>query len=458
VRGAMTVPDKDRPAALVDTEALGVLEFEGAQESAWIEVIKKMDEVYSDLIRYEVDLEEKNAALEDAQRFISSVVESVSDVLIVCDRRYDVLQINKAMLDVTGLTENDLVGKSLSSLLPQEDRFLFNVIRQNAEDGRGRECEIRFKTKEALTDVVAVTGSVRQDHEGRRDGLVLTGRPVGELRRAYEALNRAHAELKQAQQQMVQQEKMASLGRLVAGVAHELNNPISFVYGNVHALDRYRKRLQTYLSAIHRGIGEPERERLRSELRIDRMMEDLESLIDGTMEGAERVSEIVKSLRSLSFHRQTEPELFNLTKILDTAVHWATRSGSRPVGVRSKLPEELPVKGHPGQIHQVFVNLVQNAVDAMSKVADPQISIEGRVNGARVEVSVSDNGPGISQEVADKIFEPFYTTKEVGEGTGLGLWISYGIVKEHGGDIKIGATEEGGARFIVCFPAAGVQA
>jgi len=454
----MSTPDKERPASLVDTEALGALEFEGAQESAWIEVIQKMDEVYSDLIRYEVDLEEKNAALEDAQRFISSVVESVSDVLIVCDRRYNILQVNKAMLDVTGLKESDLVGRGLSDLLPEEDRFLFNVIRQNAEEGGGRECEVRFNTKDGVTDVVAVTGSVRQDQESRRDGLVLTGRPVGELRRAYEALNKAHAGLKQAQQQMVQQEKMASLGRLVAGVAHELNNPISFVYGNVHTLDRYRKRLETYLGAIHRGASEAERETLREELRIDRMMDDLSSLIDGTVEGAERVSEIVKSLRRLSFHRQVEPELFNLTAVLGTAIHWATRSGSRPVAVDSSLPEELPVKGNSGQIHQVFVNLVQNALDAMSATEDPRIVVKGKSVKGAVTVSVSDNGPGISQEEADKIFEPFFTTKEVGDGTGLGLWISYGIVQEHGGDIKIAKGPSGGAKFIVSFPAAGSDA
>jgi len=449
----MTQPEKDRPIAVLDTEALGALEFGGAQESAWIEVIQKMDEVYSDLIRYEVDLEEKNAALEDAQRFISSVVESVSDVLIVCDRHFDVLQVNKAMVEVTGLPENEMIGRGLSALLPEEDRFLFNAIRQNAEEGEGRECEVRFNTKDGVTDVVAVTGSVRHDYEGRRDGLVLTGRPVGELRRAYEALNKAHAELKQAQQQMIQQEKMASLGRLVAGVAHELNNPISFVYGNVHALERYRKRLTTYLSAIHQGASEEKREALRQELRIDRMLEDLSSLIEGTVEGAERVSEIVKSLRRLSYHRQTEPEVFDLTRVLDTAIHWATRSGSRPVAVEAELPDELPIKGNSGQIHQVFVNLVQNAVDAMSGVDNPRIVVAGKIDGDTVMVSVCDNGPGIDKEEADKIFEPFYTTKEVGEGTGLGLWISYGIVQEHGGDIEIDQGPDGGARFVVTFPA-----
>jgi len=453
----MTVgEDKSHPENLFDQVANpDALNLDSVQESAWVEVINKMEEVYSDLIRYEVDLEGKNAALEDAQRFITSVVESVSDVLIVCDRRFQVLQVNKAMLNLTGLTEADLVDKRFIDLLVPEDREHFSHIKSKAEQRLGGESELRFKARDGATDVVAVHSSTRFDHEGRRAGLVLTGRPVGELRRAYEALNQAHAELQQAQQHLIQQEKMASIGRLVAGVAHELNNPISFVYGNVHTMKKYRQRLTSYLDAIHGGASSEEQERLRKELRIDDLVDDLDPLIEGTLEGATRVSEIVKNLRRLSFPRQSEPEVFNLVDVLKTAVQWAGKGGRRSVSIDMDLPEELQVRGHSGQIHQVFVNLVQNAIDAMAETNHPTLTITADQDASTVLVIVRDNGPGLEIAVLDKIFEPFFTTKDVGEGTGLGLWISYDIVKEHGGNIVGGNVNEGGAEFIVSFPCVG---
>ncbi|MCW9045021.1 MAG: ATP-binding protein [Alphaproteobacteria bacterium] len=446
--------DKSHPENLLEqVTSLDSLNLDSVQESAWVEVINKMEEVYSDLIRYEVDLEGKNAALEDAQRFITSVVESVSDVLIVCDRGFQVLQVNKAMLELTGLPEEELLDCTFADLLVPEDRALFNDIRANAEKRIGAESELRFKALNGETDLVAVHSSTRFDHDGRRAGLVLTGRPIGELRRAYEALNNAHAELQQAQKNLVQQEKMASIGRLVAGVAHELNNPISFVYGNVHTLDKYRDRVAKYLEAIHQGISEEERESLRKELRIDALLNDLTPLIEGTLEGATRVSEIVKNLRRLSFPKHSEPEVFNLTNVINTAVQWAAKGGRRPISIEIDLPEELLVSGQSGQIHQVFVNLVQNALDAISEALNPKMSIVGESDAGSAIVVVKDNGTGMDRSVIDKIFEPFFTTKDVGEGTGLGLWISYGIVKDHGGDIVAGNAKGGGTEFIVTFPA-----
>jgi two-component system sensor histidine kinase HupT/HoxJ len=129
--------------------------------------------------------------------------------------------------------------------------------------------------------------------------MVITGRPVGELRRAYDALRQAHEDLKQAQHQLVHSEKMASLGRLVAGVAHELNNPISFVLGNVYALQRYGHALREYLDALHGGASPEALAGLRRALRIDRLLDDLQPLLEGTREGAERTRDIVAGLKPL---------------------------------------------------------------------------------------------------------------------------------------------------------------
>lgn len=416
------------------------------QETAWIEVIRKMEEVYSDLIQYEVELEEKNRALEEAQRFITSVLSAMSDILVVCDSRGRIQQVNRALTQLTGFDEDEVVGQPLRGLFADEDEH--RVDRFCGRVGEAvRDCEVRLKARGGVTDPVAVNCSTRFDTNGHPAGLVLLGRPVGELRRAYEAL-------KQAQQQLVQSEKMASLGRLVAGVAHELNNPISFVYGNVHTLQRYRERLMRYLAAVHAGMPDAERERLRRELRIDPLMADLEPLIAGTLEGASRVSEIVKNLRRLSFPNVGEPETVDLTAVARTAAQWVARGCKPPVEMILDLPETMAVRGQAGQLHQVIVNLVQNACDAAAARPHPMVRLHGEAGRGMVRLDVSDNGEGIAEDHLLKVFDPFFTTKPVGQGTGLGLWISYGIVKDHGGTITAGNGPQGGARFMVEVPEA----
>jgi two-component system sensor histidine kinase HupT/HoxJ len=294
----------------------------------------------------------------------------------------------------------------------------------------------------------------RLDHNGRRVGTVLTGRPVGEAKRAYEALHSAHLDLQTAQDRLVEQEKMASLGRLVAGVAQELNNPISFVYGNIHTLERYRKTLQRYLAAVHDGAPPEETGRLRQDLRIDALLDDLAPLIEGTLEGAERISEIVKNLRRLSFSRGGDRRRIDLARLLGTASHWATRSKHGCARITVDGPFNLSAIGHEGQIHQVLVNLVDNALDAVEGHPDPLVALVMREAADQVVIEIADNGPGIPEAVLDKIFEPFFTTKPVGRGTGLGLWISWSIARDHGGTLTAANRPEGGAMFTLRLPTA----
>jgi two-component system sensor histidine kinase HupT/HoxJ len=417
-------------------------ELTGAQETAWIEVIRKMEEVYSDLIQYEVELEEKNSALEEAQRFITSVLSAVSDILVVCDPQGLIQQANLAFLRLTDFAEVDLVGRPVTEVLAADFETL--TLCTWIEAGRGQDREVRFRNRDGgVTEPVALNCATRYDHRGLPAGVVLTGRPVGELRRAYEALKRAQA-------QLVQQEKMASLGRLIAGVAHELNNPISFVYGNVHALAKYRDRLSRYLDAIHAGVPDEERERLRQTLRIDGLMADLPQLIEGTAEGAQRVADIVKSLKRLSFSDTGAPESVDLAEVAAKAVAWAAPKRHGRPRLTENWPGPLPVRGHAGQLHQVMVNLIENAVDA----ARGEVWLAGRVDGDSVVLTVEDDGPGIAPTQLNQVFDPFFTTKPVGQGTGLGLWISYGIVRDHGGTLEAANRDGGGARFTLTLPAA----
>jgi len=441
--------DPSAPDSVIDKAAAGEdRQAIAGAEDAWIEVIRKMDEVYSDLIRYEVDLEQKNAALEHAQQFIGSVMASMSDILVVCDHKGLIVQVNPALLTLTKFTVEDLAGQPLTMLLADEDAQVFRP------GGVVAEHEARLKSKEdGFTDLVAMNCSPRLERQRRLPGMVIVGRPVGELRRAYQSLHEAHLDLKRAQLQLVQVEKMASLGRLVAGVAHELNNPVSFVYSNVYTLSRYRERLVQYIGAVHAGCPPDEREDLRKQLKVDQLLSDLGPLIEGTLEGAIRITEIVKNLRRLSFVDQTENQKVNIADVARNAMQWVRHSGKRMVALQDNLPKELLVEGMEGPLHQVFVNLMQNSVDAMKWVPHPVITLSGRRVGSQVLVVLRDNGPGIEAGNLSKIFEPFFSTKGVGGGTGLGLWVTWSIVRDHGGKIEVANCPDGGASFTIILPA-----
>ena len=434
-----------RPAAL-----------DGVDEGVWIEVIHKMDEVYNDLLQYEVALEEKNAALEDSQQFIESVLASISDILIVCNRHGLIQEVNDSLRRIVGLDEDALRGQPVCEL------FADDASRQRAREffaarpATVQDCELLITGRDGSPLPVSLNCTPRLSGTGKLVGMVLTGRPVGELRRAYHALRQAHDDLKRTQQQLVQAEKMASLGRLVAGVAHELNNPISFVLGNVLALRRYTARLQTYLQAVHadEGVRSSGVEDLRRELRIDRIMDDLAPLLDGMTEGAERTRDIVDGLKRFSAIDRSAEEAFNLAEIVERAVRWVTRSGGKRLAVHVDLPKELPVIGSSGQMQQVLMNIVQNACDATVACSAPRLEISATCAAGCVELHFADNGPGISPDDLARIFDPFFTTKPVGQGTGLGLSISYGIVERHGGRLEAANRSQGGAVFSLSLPLA----
>ncbi|WP_315769221.1 MULTISPECIES: sensor histidine kinase [unclassified Bradyrhizobium] len=431
------------------------LELDSEREGVWIEVIRKMDEVYSDLLRYEVDLEHKNAELEEAQAFVTNVIESVSDILVVCDARGTVQQANSAFLHTSGRALADIAGRDIAEMIDPDHRPKLASLLKPRSSADVVDGELRFAAAAGVSsDLFAINSSPRHDHRGRFIGVVLTGRPIGELRRAYEALHKAHQELQRAQRQLVEQEKMASLGRLVAGVAHELNNPISFVYGNIHTLMRYRTSLVGYLDAIHEQPVSEDIAALRSDLRIDAILEDFGPLIDGTLEGAVRISEIVKNLRRLSFSKLGEVERVNIERLINTAVLWAGRTKQHRVDIQIEVEPDLWILGNEGQLHQVIVNLVENAIDAMRSTDLPRLLVAVARQGSEIAFRITDNGPGIDKDHLTHIFEPFFTTKRVGEGTGLGLWISYGIVREHGGELLASNEPRGGATFSFSLPAA----
>ncbi len=424
-----------------------------ADDQAWIEVITQMDRIYADLVRYQVELEQKNADLEDAQRFIQSVISSISDVLIVCDINGRVQKVNPALLEAVGRDEDHILGQPLKQLFVAEHHPLIDGFPEHIRSDTLIDCEVSLLDSDNHPFPLAINCSPRYDHDNRLSGFVITGRPLGELQKAYRDLRAAHENLKTTQQQLLQSEKMASLGRLVAGVAHELNNPISFLYGNMHALAGYEQKLKQYLDAIHGGIDEAGREALRKELRIDFLISDMEPLVEGSLEGAERVSSIVQNLRRFSMPQQQAPEPFDLVPVVERAITWVLKATNRPPRIERQLPGTLPLVNDAGRIHQILINLLQNAVDALQDTAEPMIRISAGKQDDLAWVEVEDNGPGIAPEHASRVFDPFFTTKPVGSGTGLGLYISYGLATEQcGGSLSFDRNQPRGAKFRLELP------
>ncbi|NKI99533.1 ATP-binding protein [Novosphingobium sp. SG707] len=277
------------------------------------------------------------------------------------------------------------------------------------------------------------------------------------LERTLAELDAAHRKLRQTQQQLLTSEKMAALGRLVAGVAHELNNPISFVFGNMYALKRYGGAITQYLAAIDAGRGGAELAALREKLKIDRVLSDIGPLVDGTLEGAERVRDIVQDLRRFSASQREPLESFNLVRLVHTAADWVLKALRDPPELHCALPERLEISSRKGQLHQILVNLVQNAADALRDREGGVIDISAAQEGDTIALSVADNGPGVTRDHQDKIFEPFFTTKPIGAGTGLGLYVSYTMAGKLGGSLDYADAPGGGAVFTLRLPLAGPE-
>lgn len=434
---------------------------EGLTDDTWLDVIQKMDEVYSQLLKDEVALEQKNAQLEASQQLIYSLLSSMSDVLVAADAQGRIEQTNQALCDLVGLREQDLLGLPVANLLHQEARLdqLNNMLLPGSSLPTGETVELMLRDAGGQAIPVDFTATPRFDGRRRCVGYVFVGRPMAEIKRAYHQLHEAHEALKLTQQQLLHAEKMSSLGRLVAGVAHELNNPISFVLGNVHALNRYTTRLHQYLDAVHAVpavAGNSTLMELAQKLRIEHMLQDLPSLMDGTIEGAQRTADIVDGLKRFSALDREVREVVQIDSVIERAIHWVRTGMKLEFDVEFLPCPGCTVMGHAGQLLQVLMNLIQNAYDAASSIPGrpPNLRIAAQRDSSTMLISFHDNGPGIDPAVMSRIFEPFFTTKPVGKGTGLGLSISYGIVKRHGGSLTAHRHVKGGAEFLLRLPLA----
>jgi two-component system NtrC family sensor kinase len=275
-----------------------------------------------------------------------------------------------------------------------------------------------------------------------------------QLRAANEELQGAYRDLQAAQAQLVQREKMASVGQLVAGVAHELNNPIGFVASNAATLEdfvgRLRRMLDVYGAAELPAAAAARVAIARRELKVDYALRYLDSMVQGIREGAERTRRIVRDLRVFARGDDDVRQPVDLHEELESSLTLLGHLLKDRVVVERKYGELPAVECVRSQIDQVLLNILANAAQAIG--GPGAIAIETRREEGWAVVAVRDTGPGIAPDAIGRVFDPFFTTKPVGEGTGLGLSISYEIVKKHGGEIGVESRPGQGATFTVRLP------
>ncbi len=407
------------------------------------------------------ELQEKHDELSRAHRLVATgkeewegTLDCVDDMLFLADPHRRILRCNRTFREFIGRTYAEILGQPFDRILSE---FGIDV---ELSFGKPVECFHEPTRKWFVLNhypIVEVSGS------GTR-GTVVTIHDTTERKKAAEELtrknlrlNEALVALKSSQAKVLHQEKMASIGQLAAGVAHEINNPIGFINSNLATLGKYLSRLSGFLAVqsacIAAGATPEQAESVRQQqasLKIDYILKDLEDLVRESMEGAERVRSIVADLKSFSRIDESEFKRVDLNECLRSTINIVWNEIKYKATLKKELGEIPRTRCFPQQMNQVFMNLLVNAAHAIEQQG--VITVRSWEEDGCVCVSVADTGQGIPEANLNRIFEPFFTTKEVGKGTGLGLSITYDIVKKHKGEITVRSESGKGTEFTVRIP------
>jgi PAS domain S-box-containing protein len=410
---------------------------------------------------------------------IKELLEGSVDAAVILDADRRLLYYNRAYEALTGLR-----GRQLAQRVAAGDRcfeiFPLEICRTDCLGCKARDASRSLRVDEIkamrgdgeeLTFIVAAVPvrldegavviietyrDVTADVRIQRRLKILLERERRAKEDLEEVVRERTQELRQAQAQLVHQEKMSSLGRLVAGIAHELNNPINFVYGNVDFLGQYMEDLLGLVKVIDSAeLSDEARKKVaeaKTRIEYDFLVEDWRKLLRSIRAGAERTASIVQDLKTFS-RAGGDLQDADIVAGIETTLNLIAPLLKNRIEVRRRVAPGVPrILCHAGHVNQVFMNILTNAAQAITGEGWIEVIIEPIDEGKAVRVAISDSGPGIRQEVMAKITDPFFTTKDVGEGTGLGLWISENIVRAHGGTLEWRNPSDGGAQFVVTLP------
>lgn len=428
----------------------------GIQERSWqgdrydvARVIRKMDMPYLLIVRHDSSSVQRELLLFTAR--IAGLVLLIS--IVVTGSTFFIIQ-QQVITPLLQLRDDlTLAGEALSEGQPRPEFVSFNSLKAEQYDELG-ETIVSFSQ---MFDRVDAEIKRREAAEGQ-----LTQKAL--------ELEQTLTELKEAQLRLIQTEKMSSLGQLVAGIAHEINNPITFIQGNLTALEDYFQDILHVLEAYENlDIScHPKIKELKDTLDFAYTLDDIPKSLQSTQVGATRVAAIVQSLRNFARLDESERKTVDiLDGLKNTIILLDSRLESAKIQVIQDY-EALPkLDCYPGLLNQAFLAILNNAIDALqergnlenSPLDAPQscrkLTVTGRYDAAiaQINITIADNGPGIAAEVQRKMFDPFFTTKPVGQGTGLGLAIAYQIiVQDHHGDLRCESTPNQGTAFTISLP------
>ncbi len=395
-----------------------------------------------------------SARLEALRRDNRDLIGNINSALLVTDPAGTITFANTPAERILGVGEGDLPGRQIADWFGVADDGRNPIEDCLVEGSRSRGAETVLQRTDGKWIPVGVSCSPRLDSDGRSCGVV--------------AIFQDLSEIKELELQVRQSEKMASIGQLAAGVAHEVNNPMGFIHANLHQMSEYLGDLGKYFEAVDRlgeAVGEGDLEVIRAaaadvdavsrEIDLEFVRSDFEKALLESGEGAERIRHIVKDLRDFSRPDPPARSRADINQALDSTANIVFTMMKHMVHLEKSYADLPEIEAYPMQLKQVFMNLLVNAYQAIEERADAEpgvIRIETEEEGGEIVVRISDTGIGIAEEDRARIFDPFFTTKSVGAGTGLGLSTSFNIVERHGGRILVESEVGRGTTFEIRLP------
>jgi len=423
------------------------------------------------LIEFSIDINERKKAeqeLKDSEQRLRDILNGVQTGLMLIDpRTHTIVEINPAARQMFGAEREAVVGQICHRFIcPAEaGRCPATDLGQRIENS---ERTLLTREGEKLPILKTVTSITLEgqpyllesfvDISGQKDAEESIKEALAESQRLSSELELAYTDLQASQGKILQQEKMASIGQLAAGVAHEINNPMGFITSNLNSLSKYLGKIAAFINRQQEIIylAAPGSDLIttldeeRKRVKLDFILEDVTNLIAESLDGANRVRTIVQNLKNFSRVNEIAIIMADINDCLETTLTIAWNEIKYKATVEKHYGELPRTLCNPQQLNQVFMNLLVNAAHAIDKQGI--ISIRTAVEGDTILVTITDNGCGMTPETCKRIFEPFFTTKEVGKGTGLGLSIVYDIIKAHHGEITVDSAPGVGTTFTVKIP------